>query len=352
MTEVTLPNRWARLLLAPGALALLVLLVAPTLFLLSYSFAPGGSMRADFSAGPTVENYASVLADTFYLGIILKTVLVTLPGHGGLGADRMAAGLFHLERAAALEGAGDAGRGGAAADQHPGPQLRLDGDPRRQRRPEHGVLKARDRVGAGEADVHRLRRGLGLTHVLMPFVVLSVLAALERIPAGPGRSGADLGAPRLRAIAEVVLPLSMPGMLAGGVLVFCVAVSSYVTPALMGPSGAKYAATLIYQQFVSLFDWPRGAAIAAILLVVTAAPLVRRARHLQPAYPPRSGSHLMRGVSFGLLIGALYVFIFAPLVVVVLVSLNSGTVASLPHRELCRCAGTGRRSRPGPSSMR
>jgi putative spermidine/putrescine transport system permease protein len=65
----------------------------------------------------------------------------------------------------------------------------------------------------------------------------------------------------------------MPGILSGMMLVFCVAVSAYVTPALMGPSGAKYAATLIYQQFISAFDWPRGAAVAGVLLLITAVSL-------------------------------------------------------------------------------
>jgi putative spermidine/putrescine transport system permease protein len=128
---------------------------------------------------------------------------------------------------------------------------------------------------------------VGLTHVLMPFVVLSVLATLERIPADLAEAAQSLGASRLTAIRLVVVPLSMPGILAGATLVFCVAISSYVTPALMGPSGAKYSATLVFQQFVAIFDWPRGAAIATILLVITALALVlilgsanRRYRHL------------------------------------------------------------------------
>jgi putative spermidine/putrescine transport system permease protein len=128
---------------------------------------------------------------------------------------------------------------------------------------------------------------VGLTHVLMPFVVLSVLATLERIPADLAEAAQSLGANRFTAIRLVVVPLSMPGILAGATLVFCVAISSYVTPALMGPSGAKYSATLVFQQFVAIFDWPRGSAIATILLVITALALVlilgsanRRYRHL------------------------------------------------------------------------
>jgi putative spermidine/putrescine transport system permease protein len=72
--------------------------------------------------------------------------------------------------------------------------------------------------------------------------------------------------------------------------VFCVAVSAYVTPALMGPSGARYAPIIVYQQFISAFNWPRGTAVATVLLVITAlavtlflAVLNRRHAHLMRA---------------------------------------------------------------------
>jgi len=76
-------SRPARLaLLAPAVLVIAVCLAGPLTLLLSYSFAPGGSTRANFSEGLTLENYIGVLGDTFYLGIILKTlwlsVIVTL----------------------------------------------------------------------------------------------------------------------------------------------------------------------------------------------------------------------------------------------------------------------------------
>ena len=70
--------------------------------------------------------------------------------------------------------------------------------------------------------------------------------------------------------AVTLLPLTLPGIAAGATLVFCVAVSAYVTPALMGPSGARYAPVIVYQQFISAFNWPRGTAIASVLLIVTA----------------------------------------------------------------------------------
>ena len=65
-------------LLAPTTVLLLVLVVAPIGLLLGYSFAPGGSTRADFSAGLTLENYRDVLGDLFYLRIILKTIGISL----------------------------------------------------------------------------------------------------------------------------------------------------------------------------------------------------------------------------------------------------------------------------------
>jgi len=274
MSVTTLRPGIAAALLAPGALLLLVMLVGPVLFLLSYSFAPGGSMYADFSDGPTAENYADVLSDGFYLGIIGKTVLVSLAVTLAsvligwplayflwrLPARRKSLGTLAVIAPLIISiPVRNYGWMVILGDQGLVNQL-LGG---------LGLIQAPLRLMFTD-----FAAGLGLTHVLMPFVVLSVLAALERIPDGLAEAAETLGAPRLVALREVILPLSMPGVMAGAVLVFCVAVSSYVTPALMGPSGARYAATLIYQQFVSLFDWPRGAAIATVLLAVTAAALM------------------------------------------------------------------------------
>lgn len=274
-------------LLAPAVLVIAVCLAAPLALLLSYSFAPGGSTRADFSDGLRLENYIGVLGDTFYLGIILKTlwlsVLVTIaaifvgwplayflwktPARFKtlctLGVVAPLLISIPVRNYGWMVILGDTGLVNKALL-----SLGLIARPLRMMFTDLAVV-------------------VGLTHVLMPFVVLSVLATLERIPGDLTEAARSLGAGRLTAIRLIVIPLSMPGLLAGATLVFCVAISSYVTPALMGPSGAKYSATLVYQQFVSVFDWPRGAAIAAVLLVITAFALVlvlgsanRRYRHL------------------------------------------------------------------------
>jgi putative spermidine/putrescine transport system permease protein len=285
-------SRPARLaLLAPAVLVIAVCLAGPLTLLLSYSFAPGGSTRANFSEGLTLENYIGVLGDTFYLGIILKTlwlsVIVTLAAT--LVGWPLAYFLWKApERFKTLCTLGVVAPLLISIPVRNYGWMVILGDT--------GLInKALLAAGLIARPLRMMFTDfavvVGLTHVLMPFVVLSVLATLERIPGHLTEAARSLGAGRLTAIRLIVLPLSMPGLLAGATLVFCVAISSYVTPALMGPSGAKYSATLVYQQFVSVFDWPRGAAIAAVLLVITAAALIlvvgsanRRYRHLLRGY--------------------------------------------------------------------
>ena len=274
-------------LLAPAGLLVALLLTVPLGLLLSYSLAPGGSTRADFSAGLTLENYVDILGDAFYLGIIFKTLWLSLI----ITAASIAIGwplAYFLWKAprrfkALLSVAVVAPLLISIPVRNYGWMVIL-GDTGVVNKALLGLGLIRQPLRMMFTDFAIV---LGLTHVLMPFVVLSVLATLERIPDNLAEAAQSLGANRLRAILAVVVPLSMPGVLAGGTLVFCVAISAYVTPALMGPSGAKYSATLVYQQFVSTFDWPRGAAIATVLLAITVAALAlvlglanRRYRHL------------------------------------------------------------------------
>lgn len=264
-----LTRRLRLALLAPAVLVVVLLLAAPLGALLSYSFAPGGSTRADFANGVTLENYAGILNDWFYLAIILKTLWYSLI----VTAASIALGwplAYFLWKAPSrvktlLTVAVVAPLLISIPVRNYGWMVIL-GDT--------GIVNmALMALGFIEQPLKMMYTNfavvLGLTHVLMPFVVLAVLATLERIPANLAEAAQSLGASPVIAVAAIVVPLSAPGVIAGASLVFCVAVSSYVTPALMGPSGAKYSATLVYQQFVSAFDWPRGAAIAAVLLAIT-----------------------------------------------------------------------------------
>jgi len=111
---------------------------------------------------------------------------------------------------------------------------------------------------------------VGLTHILLPFVVLSVLAALDRIDPALIEAARVLGADERACIREVVLPLAAPGIVAGTTLAFSAAVSAYVTPAVLGGSGANFIGTAIFNQFMTVFNWPFGATLAAVLLAVAA----------------------------------------------------------------------------------
>lgn len=111
---------------------------------------------------------------------------------------------------------------------------------------------------------------VGLAHVFYPFMVLAIYGALQRIDPAVVRAAMNLGAGPLRAFWRVTLPLSVPGILAGSLIVFALSVSSFVTPALLGGPWVKVVAYLVWEQNLIVLDWGFAAAIAVILLGVTA----------------------------------------------------------------------------------
>lgn len=110
---------------------------------------------------------------------------------------------------------------------------------------------------------------LAMVHVLMPFMILPIFAALRLIPRDYVRAALNLGASPVAAFARVTLPLSLPGVFAGCVMTFILALGFYVTPTLVGGPGTMMAATLIGQQVTVLMDWPFAAALATLLLGLT-----------------------------------------------------------------------------------
>lgn len=110
---------------------------------------------------------------------------------------------------------------------------------------------------------------VGLTHVFLSFMVLSIAAALERIDPALIRAAQNLGASERQTFLRVVLPLSLPGVAAGCLIVFTLATSAFITPALLGGPRVKVMSFLAYQQTLLLSDWPYGSAIAFVLLALT-----------------------------------------------------------------------------------
>jgi len=110
---------------------------------------------------------------------------------------------------------------------------------------------------------------IGMVHVLIPFMILTLESVLRQISDDLLDAARSLGAPESQVFFKVVLPLSLPGLVAGSLLVFSLAVSIFTTPALMGGDRVQLMSNFIYKRAVSLLDWPL-AAVGAWVLLVTA----------------------------------------------------------------------------------
>jgi putative spermidine/putrescine transport system permease protein len=110
---------------------------------------------------------------------------------------------------------------------------------------------------------------IGLLHVFFPFMVLPLSSVLQKLDPQLVEAARTLGAGYPTVFWRVILPLSVPGIAAGSMLVFTLSVAAYVTPALMGGAGINVMATLVAQQILVLVNWPLGAAVAVTLVLIT-----------------------------------------------------------------------------------
>jgi ABC-type spermidine/putrescine transport system permease subunit I len=111
-----------------------------------------------------------------------------------------------------------------------------------------------------------------MIHILLPYMILPIASVLRQIDPALPRAAAGLGAPPWRVLRQVVLPLSMPGVAAGVLLVFVLSLGFYITPMLVGGPHDMLLSMLIAQQ-VDLIDWPYAACLSATLLAATLAML-------------------------------------------------------------------------------
>ncbi|MGH7263515.1 MAG: ABC transporter permease [Candidatus Rokuibacteriota bacterium] len=118
---------------------------------------------------------------------------------------------------------------------------------------------------------NRFGVALALVHVFLPFMLLSLTGVLKRIDPALLEGAMTLGASPARAFWEVTAPLSLPGVLAGSLLVFSLAISSFVVPILLGGFKVYVLPIIVYEQVLSVFDWPFGAVNAIVLLVISLA---------------------------------------------------------------------------------
>ena len=254
------------LLLLPALLALTVLFACPLLFLAWESlhrFSLTGT-----PPGLTFANYARLLGDPFYLGMLGETfrlaglvaLICLVLGYPMAWCLRLAPrrvqGWLLLGLLAPLLV--------SVVVRSFGWVVVLG---------EFGLLNAGlQALGLPDSDsTHLFSEGAvlaGLVHVFFPFMVLALFGSLQRVDLQLLRAARGLGANPVRAFLALV-PLTLPGAVAGVSTVFALATGSYVTVAVLGGTGVRVLAVVAYEQAVSGMNWPLGAAVGVVLLVAT-----------------------------------------------------------------------------------
>lgn len=108
---------------------------------------------------------------------------------------------------------------------------------------------------------------VALVHVMIPFMIVSVWAVLQKVDPATENAAASLGASQFKVFFKVVVPQVVPGILSGSLIVFSLTTSAFATPSIIGGRRLKVASTTIYDEFLNTLEWPLGAAIAMVLLI-------------------------------------------------------------------------------------
>jgi putative spermidine/putrescine transport system permease protein len=260
-------RRTAAFLLLPAVTVVVILLAVPLLYLLGYGFLDT-QYGQDQIQGVTLAHYRKVLSDPFFLRIFAKTLLlsalttavVSVFGYAlahFIWRQRRWRALFvSLAVSPLLVSIVVSSYGWMVILGNNGIINRL--------------LLA---LGAANSPVKLIYTDaaivVGLVHITLPFMILSILAALERIDEFLPEAASTLGANPTQVLRHVILPLALPGFAAGTTVVFCLSMSAYVTPAVLGGSGPNFITTLIYNEFITQLNWPVGAALASLLLLIS-----------------------------------------------------------------------------------
>jgi putative spermidine/putrescine transport system permease protein len=257
------------ILVLPAIAALVLLLVLPVGYLLLLSFNAPVQGDIELKWEFTVSNYSRLLSDSFYLWIVLRSILVA-------AITTLVAAAAGYLLALSLWRAPKAYKSYlivlvlaplliSVVVRTYGWMVIL-GD--------KGVLNTA-LISLGivrqplEIMFTRSAVVIGLVHVLLPFMALSILSSLERIDPSIPEAAKTLGAKPWSVHWRVIVPLATPGFAAGVTIVFSFAVSAYVTPMLMGRGATDMITTVIYQQFMTVFNWHFGAALTTALLTMT-----------------------------------------------------------------------------------
>lgn len=259
------------LLLAPALLLFVGFFVVPLAVVALISVLTGNPVN-DPEARLTAQHYAKLVSDRFYLDVLLVTLrlglwttlaalLVGYPLAWQLARMRSQTG-----RTLLLMAVLSPLLVGVVVRTYAWMTLLSD----------QGVVNTLLRsLGLTRAPVPLMYNEFGivvaLVHIYTPFMVLTLTGVIGKIDPRWEEAARNLGASRLRAFAEVTLPLSLPGIVAGSLLVFALSISAYVTPILMGGFSIITLPILIYQQVSGVFNFGFAAALGLILLLVSLA---------------------------------------------------------------------------------
>ena len=122
---------------------------------------------------------------------------------------------------------------------------------------------------------------IGIVYTYLPFMILPIYAALDRLDGSLIEAAEDLGCSRISAFWLVTIPLSKNGIIAGCFLVFIPAIGEFVIPSLLGGSGTLMIGKVLWEEFFSNRDWPVAAAVAVVLLIILIVPIVMFQRNQQ-----------------------------------------------------------------------
>jgi spermidine/putrescine transport system permease protein len=266
---VSIEAREARqpwILLTPALGAVTLLLLVPLLFIVVYSFWLRSAVGPDI-VGFHLDNWQRALTDPFYRYILLNTlkiaaittVICSVLGYPAAYFIARAQGnklllllllmlpfwiSYIIRTMSWINILGSSGALNTAL-------MTL------------GIISEPIRMLYNEATVI-----LGLVHFLLPFMVLNIYVSLDGIDTNLEDAAASLGATRWQAFLQVTLPLSLPGLAAGGLLVFVLGGSSYITPLILGGPRDAMFANLVYEAIITQLNWPLGSALSLLLLIV------------------------------------------------------------------------------------
>ncbi|MCW3780955.1 ABC transporter permease subunit [Defluviimonas salinarum] len=122
---------------------------------------------------------------------------------------------------------------------------------------------------------------IGIVYTYLPFMVLPIYSALEKLDGSLIEAAEDLGCSRIQAFWLVTFPLSRPGVIAGSFLVFIPALGEFVIPSLLGGSSTLMIGKVLFEEFFNNRDWPVASAVAVVLLLILIIPIVLFQRNEQ-----------------------------------------------------------------------